>query len=640
MQNLPSLTAEQRSIVEAPDGTYLVVAPPGSGKTEILVQRIIHLLTSSPGKTFRVLALTFTNKAAESLRARVAPSIVGEEWRLFSGTIHAFCLELLQTYGESVGVTASTTIIDSEDDRADALQRGLEDSGYATEPIDASALRRMLGEIDRLKWNLVPPETAPQRVLSGTNITLQQAYVAYEGTLESYGALDFPGMLFKAHALLTQEPWVADHYRSIYKHVLVDEAQDLNFAQYELVKRLWLGGTANIIFVGDRNQAIYRFAGASPKYLDLFRTDFGAHEVALTSNFRSAVSIVEAANSLSQHITHGSRQVRPMSSEAGAVGSVEAWEFPTEDDEAIGVADWISTLLSSGLPPSWLHAEEERRMQPEDVCILARTRYALSRMGVALETRGIRHVMRSGELGLFDSQAGQLVNVCLRVLANRRDVPSARRLARMMGLSEDGDSPQEVRDLIVELSRRTSLPADAVDAIQRIAAGSAFQPQLQRLIGSEYPERDDIPIEEVDLWASDREELALQWRNYAIRAGEAEKSLPAFLRFLSYSQRVSLEDPGVRVLTVHAAKGLEFRAVALVGMNDGMFPYYLSLNDSEELDDERRNAYVAISRAARALRLTRPRFRQTRYGPRRDVPSRFVQEMNLTFEARGTNVPF
>src|SRR5207245_2769117 len=116
--------------------------------------------TTSPGATFRVLALTFTNKAAESLRSRVLQSVVGDEWRLFAGTIHAFCLELLQTYGEPVGITASTSIIENEGDRAEALQRGLEDSGYAAEPTDPTVLRRVLGDIDRLKWNLVPPEAS------------------------------------------------------------------------------------------------------------------------------------------------------------------------------------------------------------------------------------------------------------------------------------------------------------------------------------------------------------------------------------------------------------------------------------------------------------------------------------------------
>jgi DNA helicase-2/ATP-dependent DNA helicase PcrA len=617
-----------------------VVAPPGSGKTEILVQRIVHLLTTSSGATFRVLALTFTNKAAESLRSRVLQSVVGEEWRLFAGTIHAFCLELLQTYGDPVGVTTSTSIIENEDDRAEALQRGLEDSGYAAEPIDPTVLRRVLDDIDRLKWNLVPPEAAPVQPLPGLNLNLQQAYTAYESALESYGSIDFSGMLFKAHTLLSQDPWIVDHYRSIYKHVLVDEAQDLNFAQYELIKLLWLGSTANVIFVGDRNQAIYRFAGASPKYLEGFKRDFRAQEVALTSNFRSAISVVEAANELSKHITHGSRQVRPMASETGAAGSVEAWEFMTEEAEAAGVANWISNLLVAGLSPDSLHDEEDPSLQAEDICILARTRYALSHVGRALETRGVRYVMRSGELGLFDSRAGQVMHLCLRVLANARDVPSTRRLIRMLNLAEDAEEPDDIAEVLAQLSRSSPLPNAAGEALQRLANGSPLQAAIQSIATAEYPLDGDVPPAEVDLWSSDRDELTLQWRNYSVRAGDTPKTLQAFLRFLSYSQRVSLDDPGVRVLTVHAAKGLEFRAVALVGMNDGMFPYYLSLNDPEELDDERRNAYVAISRAARALRLTRPRLRQTRYGLRQDTPSRFVGEMGLQFVPYEDDIPF
>ena len=171
-------------------------------------------------------------------------------------------------------------------------------------------------------------------------VTLGQAYAAFDDLLQAYGAIDFPGMLFKANTLLAQGPWVINHYQSIYRYVLVDEAQDLNFAQYELLKRLLSVPSPNVMLVGDRNQAIYRFAGASPKYLDAFVRDFRANEVALTTNFRSAVTIVEAANSLSAHITHGTRQLRPMQSDAGAPGSVAAWEFSNEADEAAGVAGW------------------------------------------------------------------------------------------------------------------------------------------------------------------------------------------------------------------------------------------------------------------------------------------------------------
>ena len=637
----PTLTEQQRAIVEAPDGAYLVVAPPGSGKTEVLVQRVIHLVRSSPGGTFRILALTFTNKAAESLRARVLQAAAGEEWRLFAGTFHAFCLELLQAYGEVLGVTPTTSIMENDDDRIEALRRAIDDSGFVVERVSSEALKSVLQEIDKMKWTLVPPEAASSREVAGLGFSLQQAYSAYEEILQSYGAIDFSGMLFKSNALLAQEPWVLDHYRSIYKHVLVDEAQDLNFAQYELVKRLVSSENPNVILVGDRNQAIYRFAGASPKYLDAFVREFGADEVALTSNFRSANAIVEAANNLSVHITHGTRQLRPMLSEARAAGSVMAWDYPSEKAEAAGVSDWIANLLKNGLSREWIHQDEDPRVNAEDISILARTRYALSNFGSQLEERGVRYVMRTGERGLFDSQAGQAIYLGFKIAANGRDVPSLRRLARILrGVDAASDDGYGITDALRYIATSPILPSGSGEALVRLARGQSVESSIAALLSADFEGESEVAAEEAELWLADRGELSLQWRKYLMRSGDTSRTIQAFLRFLSYSQRVSLEDPGVRVLTVHAAKGLEFRAVALVGMNDGMFPYYLSLGDPEELDDERRNAYVAVSRSARALRLTRSRTRQTRYGPRQDKPSRFVEEMGLRFSHQPGDVPF
>jgi DNA helicase-2/ATP-dependent DNA helicase PcrA len=633
VERSPILTEQQKALAEAADGAYLVVAPPGSGKTEVLVQRVIHLLRSSPGETFRILALTFTNKAAESLRARVLQAAGGEEWRVFAGTFHAFCLELLQTYGEPVGVTAQTTIMESDDDRIDVLQKALDDSGYDVEGMTLETWRRVLTEIDRLKWTLVPADAAPDRVVSGTTITLRAAYSAYEELLQSYGAIDFSGMLLRANTLLAQEPWVVEHYQSIYRYVVVDEAQDLNFAQYELLKRLLAVPKPNVMFVGDRNQAIYRFAGASPKFLDAFVRDFGADEVALTTNFRSAQAIVEAANKLSSHIVHGTRQLRPMLSEAGAEGSVGAWEYPSEKDEAAGVAGWVTQLLKEGLATEWLHQDEDSHVSPEDICILGRTRYALGNIAPTLEQAGVQYVMRTGERGLFDSQAGQLLYLALRIVANERDVPSLRRLGKMLAPGDGADDIEfDSSEIVRHLRTSPKLPSGVAEVLSGLASGRAVEASIPSILSTDFEPASPVAQEEAELWLADREELARQWHNYLMKIQEPVRTVQAFLRFLSYSQRVSLDDPGVRVLTVHAAKGLEFRAVVLVGMNDGMFPYYLSLSDPEELDDERRNAYVAISRSARVLRLTRARSRQTRYGLRQEQPSRFVAEMGLTFE--------
>lgn len=299
------------------------------------------------------------------------------------------------------------------------------------------------------------------------------------------------------------------------------------------------------------------------------------------------------------------------------------------------MAEWIANLIGSGLDQAWGHEGEDLRIAPEQICVLGRTRFALDPVRRELEDRGIATLFRTGEGGLFDSELGQATYFLLRVLCNPLDRAAFRKSKNALG-SVIGQIDSEV-DLAGLISAMESQHSGVLRPLATIfgelsrSVGSVAE-LVRASAGIEDPYGDPV----LDTaWASDRTALAGFWRMYEIRTPEHERTLPGFVQWLSTAQRGAIDEPGVRLLTVHAAKGLEFRAVAIIGMNEGTFPHFRALNSEKELGEERRSAYVAVTRAARVLLLSRPRSRVTRSGPRVQDESRFVREMGLQMPVAG-----
>jgi DNA helicase-2/ATP-dependent DNA helicase PcrA len=633
-----SLTPEQLDAVERAGGAFTLVAPPGSGKTEVLVRRVIWLLQTSQGEMFRILALTFTHKAAEELRRRVELAIGQESWRVTATTFHSFALDMLQHYGTSVGMEPDVTIFESDEDRADALLRGLIDDQVPIpeEEIDPTHLRGIIARIDLLKADLVMPERASAARIAELNVTLRDAYTAYESALSGMGAIDFSGLLLKAYELLTTDAWVANHYRKLYRFTLIDEAQDTNRAQYYLIRAFCGDEYRNVYVAADVDQSIFAFAGASPRHVQQLEKDLGASRLFLTHNFRSARSIVEAAGHLAEHFrTTSVRQ--PMVPATLAPGWVGAWATRDEVTEATVVVEWLQSLLDSGLDPDWGHGGEDPRLKPEDICVIGRTRYSFDALTLQLTDRNINYLIRTEEGGLFDSDLWRAAYYSLRLLANPRDVPSYRRLVSLVQLEDedftDDASPQET---VKNILRRVS--PEAGRFVAEVLVGSEAPTAIDQIAESLLSL--DLDVDGVDditraLWRSDQGEFARCWRQYELRSRPESRSLADFLRSLSRLQRTAVEDPGVRILTPYRAKGLEFKVVVIIGLNEGTFPHYRSLDSEEHTDEERRSVYVAATRAARALLLTRAANQVTRYGSMRvQAESRFVKEMGLQMATR------
>lgn len=621
------LTAEQESVVGLRDGSYLVLAPPGTGKTEVIAQRVMRLLGESPGASFRTLALTFNNRAAAAMRRRVREHLRDDIWRATIETYHSFYLDILRHYGHLIGVPSEVTVYDTVDSRVHALRQGLADEGFVLSgaDLDRRDAEAVLDGISRMKRSLIEPPAAPTSK-TGLGVLLRDAYAAYEGALKRNGAVDFDGMLTRTYELIAGHPEVAEHYRRMYRYILVDEAQDTSTVQFEILRQLCGDSHRNVFMVADPDQLINRWMGADRKNLDRFVSEFGATTFRLSTNFRCADEIVRVANNLLA--ADGSR-VKPISTTGRARGAVLAASYVDERVEAVAVVDWITGLRDDGLPDEWLAEVEDRAVGPSELAILSRGRLQLREVLAVLDARQVPYVFRAGHVGPFDSSVYRVVLDALRVLANPRDLAMRRTLLGSIAPgSTDAESDLEIVNgapsefFSVVADRDTS---GASSLLRRLTTSADIGTSMAELTKPVLEEAADSELGE--LLRADRELLAARWAAYKNATESQRWTWSGVIMSMLDEPR---EDPdGIRVSTIHGAKGLEFRAVAIVGLNDGSLPDFRNTDSADDLASERRLAYVAATRASRALLMTRPRTRSTQYGPRGQQPSRFLSELGV-----------
>lgn len=613
-------TEEQQAVIQSSGGAHLVIAPPGTGKTQVLIERIIWVLRTEQSSSFRVLALTFTTKAAENLRLRVQDALGNDVRRVTALTFHGFCLDVLQHYGDSVGFVTGTTVYDNDDDRLEVLARAIEEEGLPK--LEDKSLRQYLTEIAILKRALTPLGAIRDPYVS-------TIYAAYDRVLRQYHACDFDDLLWLAWRLFTETPRVAKHYRRLYKCIVVDEAQDTSRAQYEVLRAICGEEHRNVMLVADGDQFIYSFAGASDRWLHEFVTDFGAQVHSLTANFRCASIIIDAANRLIS-LNPGRLNSRVMRPGTTAPGHVRALCFSDEAAEARGVADWAQTLLSLGLEPDWTHVGEERSVAMDDICILGRTRYSLEAIQREFEHRGIPHLFNVSQRGLVETAPAKLVYHGLRIVQNPADRMTKENLLAEWSreLLDEGVAELPVDQFFLRLSEVQAVEPFAAILGSHVGVpdvGTLVQQLLQAL--GEF----DAPEEMFKaLIVGDLRTLTERWNSYRGHTSPDERSISEFLGELALAGRSAVDGPGIRVLTIHAAKGLEFRAVAVVGMNEGTFPDYRNLGSEEAIAEERRGMYVAMTRASRVLLLTRAASRRMPWGDVRvQRESRLVSQTGI-----------
>lgn len=607
------LSDAQTRVVDHGDGALLVVAGPGSGKTRVLTERVRRLLTEVPGH-FRILALTFTNKAANEMKERLA-DLGDENQRAFIGTMHSFCLDMLSERGKPVGVEGLPHVFEQHKDRKEILveavrQDPLLSDALANEP-DAKAVTRRLDQwLASISWLKAHPLSMDE---SDDEIG-KRALEAYDAGLRACGAYDFDDLLLLTFRLLSEHPRIADFYRRLYRFVCVDEAQDLNEAQYSVLTALCGDSFRNVMMVGDPKQSIYGFNTSSPDYMWRFEESFGAERIELTENFRSSKAVVDLATSLDpNYVVEGQLPID---------GVVEAIPGDGEAEEAKIVADRIEALMAEG------HADVEDPIAWESCAVLGRTRFALMTVESEFRERGIPFYKRLTANHENESDLMEDFVLSLRVMANPKDRLHLSALAKRWKTAVPSTSGNaEAVDAIGAMasSAGTARAASVVSALVAIAGKTQ---RLDMLPGLAVI-RDYADTLDEDGKRAVYEDLAVfteEWDQY-LRTGPANKSIGGFMSSKALGATQQAAHEGVALLTVHSSKGLEFDVVFVVGMAEGVFPDYRA-KTRKELDEESRNAFVAVTRSKRLLYLTWPRMRLMPWGDRRSqIPSRYLSSL-------------
>ena len=443
------LSAQQQAVVDHVDGALLVVAGPGSGKTRVLTERVRKLLGTVDGH-FRVLALTFTNKAADEMRERLS-DLGDDRHKAFIGTLHSFCLEMLTERGKPVGVLGMPNIFEQFKDRKEILLKAIRDDPHLDDLIndieDAKERGRKvdswLQSISRIKahpitYALIEDETA-RRVVD-----------AYDAEMRACNAYDFDDLLLLTYRLLASNPKLADFYRRLYKFVCVDEAQDLNEAQYAVLCALCGDDYKNVMLVGDPKQSIYGFNTSSPEYLDRFRIDFGARYIELTENFRSSRAVVDVARSLDD--SYMIEAQLPIAGEAACLVGED------EDDEAALIVERLEGLFASG------HPDVEGRIEPSSCAVLGRTRFSLLAIEKALGAKGIPFYKRLTANHENESDLVDDFLLALRVVANPRDRLHFAAIAKKWGVKAPAPADDSRGALRAMADESNSASAHAVMA--------------------------------------------------------------------------------------------------------------------------------------------------------------------------------
>jgi len=629
---LERLNPEQREAVEHGEGPLLVLAGAGSGKTRVLVHRIAHLLATGRARPHEILAITFTNKAAEELRERVA-GLVGEERTraMWVMTFHAACVRILRAHAERLGLTRNFTIYD-EQDSLRLVRSCAEEAGLDPRRLPPRALRRRIS--DAKSRLLRPAELRADPGAFGDEHGVA-AYELYERRLRAANALDFDDLLVRCVELFERHPEVLARYRKQFRWVLVDEYQDTNHAQYRWL-RLLVAEHRNVCVVGDDDQSIYRFRGADVRNILDFERDFpDAKVVKLERNYRSTETILEAANAVIAN--NPERKPKRLRSELGGGDPVRVVECDDEQEEARFVVTEVERLLDEGESLA-------------EIAVFYRTHAHARTLEDVLVRRGIRYRVLGGPR-FYERAEVKDALAYLSAVVNPADEVSFRRIvnspARGVGertqarvLAHANTLGVPVFELLRDPAAIPGVNARARRGLERCGelldelralrdagegVGEVLVAALERSGYLEELRNEGTP--EADARLENLEELVASAREFERR--NEDPSIERFLEevaLFSEQDRLLAGEGALTLMTLHNAKGLEFDVVFIIGLEEGVFPHQRAI-DAGEVDEERRLCYVGITRARRRLYLTYTRSRSL-FGDREWAPpSRFLGEL-------------
>ncbi len=658
---IAGLNPQQSAAVIHAGGPLLIVAGAGSGKTRVLTRRIAYLMARRNATPYSILAITFTNKAAGEMKERVKDLVGPIAQSMWVSTFHSACVRILRQEAARLGYSNSFSIYDS----ADSLRLITIVSKDLNLDPKRYPPRQFQSVISNAKNELLGPADYLNAATNQFQEVVADVYALYQRRLQQSNAMDFDDLILKTVEVLQRFPEAKSRYRSRFRHVLVDEYQDTNHAQYILVRELVgtdLEGLppAELCVVGDADQSIYAFRGATIRNIMQFELDYpSATTILLEQNYRSTQNILNAANAV---ITQNeSRKEKNLWSQAGSGAPLIGYVAESEHDEAEFVKDEVRSLLDKGLST------------PGQTAVFYRTN-AQSRVFEEVFMRAALPYKVVGGLRFYERKEVKDLLAYLRVIANPEDEVSLRRVINypkrgigdralevlelhgkargysfwggLLAASEAPEIPPKAAQSINQFTSMISALAVLVEAKVRpsvIVEAVLEQSGLMAELANSTDPQDEVRVENLQELLA----VAMEYEERPIdELGEDEEiSLSGFLEKVSLvadsDQIPEGEDHGgvVTLMTLHTAKGLEFPTVFLTGMEDGIFPHSRTLGEKDEIEEERRLAYVGLTRAQERLYISRAEYRSSWGAPNYNPPSRFLDEIPAdVIEWRNHNV--
>ncbi len=635
---LDSLNDEQRHAVANPSQHLLVLAGAGSGKTRVLVHRIAWLLEAEQVSPFSILAVTFTNKAAREMRHRIE-SLMGQSFGgMWVGTFHGLAHRLLRTHWQEAGLIQDFQILDS-DDQLRLIKR----------------INREL-QIDDERW----PAKQCQWYINGqkdeglraSNIddfgddytkTMLRIYRAYEIACDRGGMIDFGEILLRSHELWLKNPQILDHYQRRFQHILVDEFQDTNSIQYAWL-RVLAGRGSHLMVVGDDDQSIYGWRGAKIENIQQFSSDFpGAQLVKLEQNYRSTKNILDAANSL---ITNNAGRLGKQLWTEGVAGEpISLYEAFNEQDESRFVVDRLQDWFNGGnrrIDSAVLYRSNAQSRELEEALLRVGMPYRIyggQRFYERLEIKNALAYLRLVTNRFDDTAVERIINVPTRGIGGRT-LELVRQVARDRNCSLWEASVASVNESLLTARAANSVLAflELIDGLDESCRDLELHAKADLIIKTTglIPHHEKEGGEKARARVENLEELVNAAGNFDVTDADEDfdststQFLAAFLDQAALDAgegQAADDEDAVQLMTLHTAKGLEFDLVFLVGMEEGLFPHKMSMDDLSGLEEERRLAYVGITRAKHKLYLSHAESRRLHGEINLCRPSRFVREI-------------
>ncbi|OAT54506.1 ATP-dependent helicase [Providencia heimbachae] len=628
-----NLSEVQQQIVNAPlDSAIQVLAAAGSGKTRVLTERIRYIVEQT--KKDQIIALTFTNKAAEEMQARLSDDEQIEN-RVWIATIHSVAQRILESYGHTIGLPEELHIYERDQDRMEVFLQSLRDRNFnvdkyldiedrAEKKNRTQKISEVMNSFSKIKRQLL---TEMDVVQQNPNSKIWHLYEDYQLSLINSGGIDYDDILVYAHKILLTHEWIANIYRTRYKHICVDEAQDLNKAQYEFIKAFCGESIKSVLMVGDPNQMIYGFNGSSTDYFcKSFINDFEPKKFILNENYRSSKAVIDFANKL-----------RPNTQQANQYalqGIAEIHGFENEQDEALAVVNRIQKICQT---PH--HNDIEGEITLNKIVIIARNRFIFSQLEEKLIEHNIPFSFRKNErqvepITLF----AKVLDYAIRLKINPKDWVNGKKLCQLLEvpIPQSWDA-----NVLITLANEIENYGDSnriliANLLASINKLNIEKPNIRKFVSEFEQMLSDLPsqntsftdeqLEDVNLSLEELKEFGTYWTLFSRK--NLGESLSAFRNALTLGQLCTInDDNGLTLSTVHTMKGLEKDIVFLIGMCEGVFPDYRA-KTNPALEEERNNAFVAITRAKRWLFISYPKQRKMPWGDNKhQQKSRFITEI-------------